>query len=55
MAIAGFTWYQGEANTESAESAADYECLFPQMIDAWRQAFATPDAFFGFVQVRRGR
>jgi len=51
MALAGFTWYQGEANTASAESAADYGCLFPQMIDAWRQAFAAPNAFFGFVQL----
>eukprot|EP00729_Bicosta_minor_P027722 gene27722-4213_t len=25
--------------------------MFPQMISAWRTAFAQPDAFFGFVQL----
>jgi hypothetical protein len=46
-----FTWYQGEANTENATSAAQYSCMFPQMITAWRSAFEQPTAFFGFVQL----
>ena len=32
MAISGFTFYQGEANTASAATAEQYACLFPQMI-----------------------
>ena len=51
MQVAGFTWYQGEANTQNATSAEQYACMFPQMIDAWRAAFAQPTAFFGFVQL----
>lgn len=51
MQVAGFTWYQGEANTANATTAEQYSCMFPQMISAWRTAFAQPDAFFGFVQL----
>ena len=42
MALAGFAWYQGEANVvdPGAEAAAEaYGCLFPAMIDAWRVGF----------------
>ena len=51
MAVSGFTWYQGEANTESIESARDYACTFPEMIREWRARFDAPSAYFGFVQL----
>lgn len=58
MAVAGFSWYQGESNvqpdntTTGRNDAADrYACLFPAMIAQWRFAFRVPDAFFGFVQL----
>ena len=51
MAISGFVWYQGEANTATLACAKSYACLFPAMIDGWRAAFAAPDVFFGFVQL----
>lgn len=51
MAIAGFTWYQGEANTATDDSAQAYSCLFPSMIESWRKVFRAPDAYFGFVQL----
>merc|ERR1719482_1409401 len=51
MALTGFTWYQGEANTRSQGSADAYACLFPAMIKQWREAFKHPDAYFGFVQL----
>jgi len=51
MALTGFTWYQGEANTGSQASADAYACLFPAMIKQWRAAFKHPEAYFGFVQL----
>lgn len=54
MALVGFTWYQGEANVDERrgdEGAARYACTFPGMITQWREAFAQPDAYFGFVQL----
>eukprot|EP00966_Prymnesium_polylepis_P109307 2530265-Prymnesium_polylepis.2 len=51
MALSGFIFYQGEADTENATTAARYSCLFPEMISAWRDAFRAPSAFFGFVQL----
>ncbi len=54
MALVGFTWYQGEANVDERrgdEGAVRYSCTFPGMIGQWRQAFARPDAYFGFVQL----
>lgn len=50
-ALSGFTWYQGEQNTKSKESADAYACLFPAMITEWRHAFGNKDAYFGFVQL----
>ena len=38
MAVTGFTWYQGEANTHAGQ-VEEYACRFPAMITAWRQAF----------------
>merc|ERR1740121_834331 len=51
MAVSGFTWYQGEANTKDKASAELYSCLFPAMISEWRKQFANPSAYFGFVQL----
>ena len=51
MALSGVAWYQGEANTANKTTAEQYACLFPQMITAWRDAFAAPSLFFGFVQL----
>ena len=50
MAVTGFTWYQGEANTRAGQ-VEEYACRFPAMITAWREAFKVPTAFFGFVQL----
>ena len=51
MALSGFVWYQGEANTATLQCAQAYACLFPAMIRGWRGAFNDSDAFFGFVQL----
>jgi len=51
MALSGFTWYQGEADTATDESAEHYGCLFPAMISDWRARFQQPSSFFGFVQL----
>ena len=47
-AIAGAIWYQGEAN---ASRAAQYQKLFPAMIQDWRQAWGQGDFPFFFVQI----
>ena len=47
-AIAGVIWYQGEAN---AGRAAEYQRLFPAMIQNWRQAWGQGDFPFLFVQI----
>jgi sialate O-acetylesterase len=47
-AIAGAIWYQGEAN---AGRAAQYQKLFPAMIQNWRQAWGLGDFPFFFVQI----
>ena len=47
-AIAGAIWYQGEAN---AGRAAQYQKLFPAMIQNWRQAWGQGDFPFLFVQI----
>jgi len=51
MALTGFTWYQGEANTLDQASADKYATDFPTMIQTWRHGFEIPDAYFGFVQL----
>eukprot|EP00568_Trieres_chinensis_P012146 CAMPEP_0183300896 /NCGR_PEP_ID=MMETSP0160_2-20130417/7171_1 /TAXON_ID=2839 ORGANISM="Odontella Sinensis, Strain Grunow 1884" /NCGR_SAMPLE_ID=MMETSP0160_2 /ASSEMBLY_ACC=CAM_ASM_000250 /LENGTH=273 /DNA_ID=CAMNT_0025463397 /DNA_START=38 /DNA_END=859 /DNA_ORIENTATION=+ len=51
MALSGFAWYQGEANAKGQASADAYACQFPAMISSWRDKFAVPEAFFGFVQL----
>ena len=51
MALRGFTWYQGEANTHDLASAQAYGCMITEMINTWRKVFAAPDAYFGFVQL----
>jgi len=47
-AIKGFTWYQGEANTNRAE---EYSKLMPAMITDWRNQWKQPDAPFLYVQL----
>jgi sialate O-acetylesterase len=47
-AIAGAIWYQGEAN---AGRAAEYQKLFPAMIQNWRQVWGQGDFPFLFVQI----
>jgi sialate O-acetylesterase len=47
-AIAGAIWYQGEAN---AGRAAQYQKLFPAMIQSWRQAWVQGEFPFLFVQI----
>jgi Carbohydrate esterase, sialic acid-specific acetylesterase len=51
MKVTGFTWYQGEANAHGQGAADDYAINFPKMIQAWREGFQVPGAFFGFVQL----
>ena len=54
LSLAGFAWYQAEANTDPTApetSAANYSCLFPRMIDSWRARFAARAAYFGFIQL----
>ena len=51
LSVTGFTWYQGESNTNDTVAADRYACLFPGLIQAWRTAFANPALFFGFVQL----
>eukprot|EP00908_Phaeocystis_cordata_P008726 Transcript_19422.p1 GENE.Transcript_19422~~Transcript_19422.p1 ORF type:complete len:329 (-),score=91.77 Transcript_19422:118-1104(-) len=48
MALTGASWYQGESNVGAA---AFYSCAFPSMIARWREAFASPALWFGFVQI----
>ncbi|CAK0792695.1 unnamed protein product [Prorocentrum cordatum] len=48
MALTGVMWYQGEANVGAA---GYYAKAFPAMITGWRQAFANPALWFGFVQI----
>eukprot|EP00310_Coccolithus_braarudii_P025044 CAMPEP_0183334410 /NCGR_PEP_ID=MMETSP0164_2-20130417/3020_1 /TAXON_ID=221442 /ORGANISM="Coccolithus pelagicus ssp braarudi, Strain PLY182g" /LENGTH=504 /DNA_ID=CAMNT_0025503537 /DNA_START=229 /DNA_END=1743 /DNA_ORIENTATION=+ len=61
MALAGFVWYQGESNVDYVDSSGElvslyggaerYRCTFPEMIRQWREVFAAPEAYFGFVQL----
>ena len=51
MALTGFTFYQGEANTKNETTANQYACLFPRVIMSWRDAFQSAFAWFGFVQL----
>jgi len=46
--IAGVIWYQGEAN---AGRAAQYQKLFPAMIQNWREAWGQGEFPFLFVQI----
>lgn len=47
-AFRGVIWYQGESNSSRAEQ---YRTLFPDMIEAWRQAWGGRDFPFYFVQL----
>src|ERR1700730_15109315 len=46
--IKGAIWYQGESN---AGRAAEYETLFPTMIQSWRKDWKQGDFPFFFVQL----
>jgi sialate O-acetylesterase len=47
-ALAGAIWYQGEANSGRA---AEYQTLFPALIQNWRQAWGQGEFPFLFVQI----
>ena len=47
-AIAGVIWYQGEANSGRA---AEYQTLFPALIQNWREAWNKNHLPFFFVQI----
>ena len=51
MAMTGFTWYQGEANTLDQASADQYAMDFRTLIQTWRAGFEITNAYFGFVQL----
>jgi sialate O-acetylesterase len=46
--IAGFAWYQGEANETNPEP---YRKLFPQLITEWRECWGDPNLPFIFCQL----
>ena len=46
--IKGAIWYQGESNVQRA---AEYETLFPKMIESWRSQWGQGDFPFYFVQI----
>jgi hypothetical protein len=48
LAITGFLWYQGEANSERA---FQYRTLLPAMIGDWRRLFAQGDLPFYIVSL----
>lgn len=50
--IRGVLWYQGENNGDRGEQ---YECLFPAMINEWRQLWDKPSMPFYFVQLANWR
>jgi len=60
VSLKGFLWYQGEANGNLNSNRDLYNCMFPAMIDSWRQLFSAnsgtaSDAPFGFVQLASWR
>ncbi|HUC82520.1 MAG TPA: sialate O-acetylesterase [Flavisolibacter sp.] len=46
--IKGFIWYQGESNQDRA---AQYESLFPAMINQWRKAWGNDSLPFYYAQI----
>jgi len=46
--VKGFTWYQGESNTNKPEQ---YRTLFPELIQSWRTEWKLGDFPFYFVQI----
>lgn len=49
--LRGVIWYQGESNSEYLEVAQHYTEMFKALVDGWRDAWATPDLPFYFVQL----
>jgi sialate O-acetylesterase len=50
-AIKGVLWYQGESNAGSAEDAAEYHALLPDMIRNWRNVWGEGPFPFLLVQL----
>eukprot|EP00475_Leptophrys_vorax_P035507 TRINITY_DN5857_c0_g2_i3.p1 TRINITY_DN5857_c0_g2~~TRINITY_DN5857_c0_g2_i3.p1 ORF type:complete len:490 (+),score=107.73 TRINITY_DN5857_c0_g2_i3:98-1567(+) len=48
LRLAGFLWYQGEADANNPDL---YRCTFPALIEDWRAKWNLPDLPFGFVQL----
>lgn len=46
--IKGILWYQGETNIPNY---AQYDYLFPALVDEWRNLFKQPDLPFYYVQI----
>lgn len=49
--INGALWYQGESNAGSVEDATEYEKLFKDMINSWRELWKVGDFPFLYVQL----
>lgn len=52
LGIKGVLWYQGENN---GDRAAQYDCLFPRLINDWRELWGNWDMPFYFVQLANWR
>ena len=51
-ALAGWLWWQGEANAPPYQHApAWYACAFPALISSWRARFKSPNMWWAFVQL----
>lgn len=46
--LTGFTWYQGESNTDRGDT---YELVLESLINSWRARFQNEDALFLVVQL----
>ena len=52
LSIKGVLWYQGENN---GDRAGQYDCLFPRLINDWRELFGNPSMPFYYVQLANWR
>ena len=52
LGIKGVLWYQGENN---GDRAGQYDCLFPRLINDWRELWGNCDMPFYFVQLANWR
>ena len=51
LAITGWLWDQGEANSDNNETDF-YSCALPGLINSWREELQAPNAWFGSVQLQ---